>query len=47
MDKWLRGLQMYDFEEGDKLPAIDKHIVLNRFKGRETASGKKCGNTLV
>lgn len=33
MDKWLRGLNMFDFEDGDKLPAIDKQIVLNRFKG--------------
>lgn len=35
MDKWLRGLNMHDFEEGDKLPAIDKNIVLNRFKGEK------------
>ncbi|MEN6589519.1 MAG: FAD-dependent oxidoreductase [Proteiniphilum sp.] len=35
MDKWLRGLNMQDFEEGDKLPAIDKNIVLNRFKGEK------------
>jgi heterodisulfide reductase subunit A len=35
MDKWLRGLNMHDFEEGDKLPAIDKNIVLKRFKGEK------------
>lgn len=35
MDKWLRGLDMFDFEDGDKLPAIDKQIVLNKFKGEK------------
>jgi len=35
MDKWLRGLNMDDFEEGDKLPAIDKNIVLNKFNGEK------------
>ena len=35
MDKWLRGLNMFDFEDGDKLPAIDKRIVLGRFKGEK------------
>jgi heterodisulfide reductase subunit A len=35
MDKWLRGLNMPDYEDGDKLCAIDKQIVINRFKGEK------------
>jgi NADPH-dependent glutamate synthase beta chain and related oxidoreductases len=34
MDKYLRGLNMYDFEDGDKLPAIDKSTVLNKYDGK-------------
>ena len=34
MDKLLRGLDMADFEDGDKLPAIDKQKVLEKFKGK-------------
>lgn len=33
MDKLLRGLDMLDFEDGDKLPAVDKTKVLSTFKG--------------
>ncbi|MCX6308893.1 MAG: FAD-dependent oxidoreductase, partial [Bacteroidia bacterium] len=33
MDKLLRGLDMMDFEVGDKLPAVDKTKVLSTFKG--------------
>lgn len=33
MDKLLRGLDMMDFEDGDKLPAVDKTKVLSTFKG--------------
>ncbi|MFZ4726966.1 MAG: FAD-dependent oxidoreductase, partial [Paludibacter sp.] len=32
MDKYLRGLNMLDFHDGDKLPAIDKAKVLNKGK---------------
>jgi heterodisulfide reductase subunit A len=34
MDKYLRNLNMADFEDGDKLPAIDKNIVLKKFDGK-------------
>ncbi len=34
MDKYLRGLNMYDFEDGDKLPAIDKAQVLKKYDGK-------------
>ncbi|MBP1673614.1 MAG: NADPH-dependent glutamate synthase beta chain-like oxidoreductase [Bacteroidetes bacterium] len=30
MDKFLRDLNMYDFEDGDKLPAVDKEPIINR-----------------
>ena len=30
MDKYLRGLNMMDFQDGDKLPAIDKAKVLSK-----------------
>jgi len=33
MDKYLRGLNMCDFEYGDKLPAVDKSSILRRYKG--------------
>lgn len=33
MDKYLRGLNMLDFEDGDKLPAVDKSTVLNKYNG--------------
>jgi len=33
MDKLLRGLEMLNFEDGDKLPAVDKTKVLSTFKG--------------
>lgn len=33
MDKWLRGLNMDDYHDGDKLPAVDKKTVLNKYKG--------------
>ncbi len=33
MDKWLRGLDMNDYNDGDKLPAIDKKKVINTYKG--------------
>lgn len=34
MDKYLRGLNMYDFEDGEKLPAIDKSTVLKKYNGQ-------------
>ncbi|MGB4575689.1 MAG: FAD-dependent oxidoreductase [Paludibacter sp.] len=34
MDKYLRGLNMEDFEDGDKLPAIDKSKVLGKYNGK-------------
>ena len=37
MDKYLRNLNMNDFEDGDKLPAIDKAIVLSRITATAAA----------
>lgn len=34
MDKLLRGLPMEEFEDGDKLPAVDKAPVLKNFRGK-------------
>ncbi len=34
MDKYLRGLNMFDFEDGDKLAAIDKAQVLKKYDGK-------------
>lgn len=34
MDKYLRGLNMLDFEDGDKLPAVDKTKVLGKYNGQ-------------
>jgi len=34
MDKYLRDLNMEDFEDGDKLPAVNKDIVLKKFDGK-------------
>lgn len=34
IDKYLRGLNMDDFEDGDKLPAVDKQKILARYDGR-------------
>ncbi|MCE5331554.1 MAG: FAD-dependent oxidoreductase [Bacteroidales bacterium] len=34
MDKYLRDLNMEDFEDGDKLPAIDKSKVLSKYNGK-------------
>jgi heterodisulfide reductase subunit A len=33
MDKLLRGLEMEQFEDGDKLPAVDKTPILKKYKG--------------
>ncbi len=33
IDRYLLGLNMYDSEEGDKLPAVDKSSILKRYKG--------------
>ncbi|MEA4983163.1 MAG: FAD-dependent oxidoreductase [Paludibacter sp.] len=33
MDKLLRGLPMEAYEDGDKLPAVDKQPVLKKYKG--------------
>ena len=30
MDKYLLGLEMYDFEDGDKLPAVDKAPIIQK-----------------
>ena len=34
LDKYLRGLNMEDFEDGDKLPAIDKAKVFKKYDGK-------------
>lgn len=33
MDKLLRGMMMQDFEDGDKLPAIDKLPIIKKYNG--------------
>ncbi len=38
IDKHLRGLEMEDFIDGDKLPAIDKSTVKNRYTGAKSTS---------
>jgi heterodisulfide reductase subunit A len=35
MDKLLRGLDMDQFEDGDKLPAVDKAPIIKKYKGGE------------
>ncbi len=40
MDKLLCGLEMEDYEDGDKLPAIDKQKILHKFNGKVQNSVK-------